>query len=179
MDDKIYQLKFFEEKMIKFKQDVEMSAKEMERIQQVNYELDNENRQHKDEYMANREEIIKLKEHISLIEIDFKKQEMYIEEVERMNDEFKSHIQELDAEVARLNEANNQLKISRKKSSEMDMKVEVPSPGRKKMSKRPSSSLDVPEMSSIGQGNITPIVGASPHMLSRRIENPFEPRPAE
>ena len=53
---------------------------------------------------------------------------------------------------------------------------ECPSPGRKKNLKR-GSTLDVPEVSMIGAGGITPILPPSPNPLSRKIsENPFEPR---
>lgn len=50
--DKIYQLKFFEEKMVKFKDEVEISEKEMEKISIANMKLEVETKEMRDKYMT-------------------------------------------------------------------------------------------------------------------------------
>jgi len=66
------------------------------------------------------------------------------------------------------------LKVSRKKTL-ADVTLEPLSPGRKKLSKK-ASNLEVPESSYFGTGGITPIQPVSPHLITKKMENPFEPR---
>lgn len=61
VEDKTYQLKFFQEKLIKFKDELQLSEREMERLSIANMKLEVDHKEMQDKYMSKMEEIISVK----------------------------------------------------------------------------------------------------------------------
>jgi predicted RNase H-like nuclease (RuvC/YqgF family) len=116
--------------------------------------------------MARMDELISLKEANSLLRIEMERQKGQLTDLEHSNEDLQKRTGELQQEVSQLQEANNFLK----------KKEQEPNSG-KRLTKRANSIIsDMPDISSIGAGGITPIAPFTSLNISKRLENPFEPR---